>query len=100
MNKNLNKEKKASQQAVILSELENNYKMATEVSAEGSTPIYFLVSIRITADSLELLNERCKDVDAIASQLNIDSEKECIDPWKCLIYLPHSALIKYQNTIN
>lgn len=71
LNKNLNKEKKASQQAVILSELENNYKMATEVSAEGSTPIYFLVSIRITADSLELLNERCKDVDAIASQLNI-----------------------------
>ena len=39
LNKNLNKEKKASQQAVILSELENNYKMATEVSAEGSTPI-------------------------------------------------------------
>ena len=47
LNKNLNKEKKASQQAVILSELENNYKMATEVSAEGSTPIYFLVSIRL-----------------------------------------------------
>ena len=45
--------------------------MTREVSAEGSTPIYFLVSIRITADSLELLKERCKDVDNLATQLNI-----------------------------
>lgn len=71
LNKNLNKEKNASQQAVIEKELENNYQMTREVSAEGSTPIYFLVSIRITADSLELLKERCKDVDNLATQLNI-----------------------------
>lgn len=71
LNKNLNKEKNASQQAVIEKELENNYQMTREVSAECSTPIYFLVSIRITADSLELLKERCKDVDNLATQLNI-----------------------------
>lgn len=71
LNKNLNKEKNASQQAVINKELENNYQMTREVSAEGSTPIYFLVSIRITADSPELLKERCKDVDNLATQLNI-----------------------------
>ena len=51
--------------------MENNYQMTREVSAEGSTPIYFLVSIRIAADSPELLKERCKDVDNLATQLNI-----------------------------
>ena len=71
LNKNLNKEKNASQQFVIEKELENNYQMTREVSAEGSTPIYFLVSIRIAADSPELLKERCKDVDNLATQLNI-----------------------------
>jgi GTPase SAR1 family protein len=71
LNKNLNKEKNASTMAVIEKELENNYQMTREVSAEGSTPIYFLVSIRITADSPELLKERCKDVDNLATQLNI-----------------------------
>lgn len=71
LNKNLDKEKKASQQVQIENDLRHNIQMIQEVSTEGSTPIYFLVSIRVTADSIELLNERCKDVDNLATQLNI-----------------------------
>ena len=71
LNKNLDKEKNASQQVQIENDLSHNYQMIEEVSTEGSTPIYFLVSIRVTADSIELLNERCKDIDNLATQLNI-----------------------------
>lgn len=61
--KNMQKAKDASQQSILQARYEKTQTMVEKVSAEGSTPFYFSVFVRIKGDSIKRVNAIAKDLD-------------------------------------
>lgn len=71
LNKQINSEKDASKIREKQKEIEQNLDMVDKLISEGSFALYFSVSLRITAESPQLLNQICDELDKYAKTLNI-----------------------------
>ena len=71
LNKQIDKEKKASIVIEKQKELNENLDLMDTIVTQGSFPIYFSVSVRLVAESEQDLNLASKELDKYAKQLSI-----------------------------
>lgn len=71
LNKQINNEKDASKIREKQKEIDQNLDMVDKLISDGSFALYFSVSLRIIAESPQMLNQTCDELDKYAKTLNI-----------------------------